>query len=254
MGLINSKKHSVEAKYSTLNGVYPTCEWDPKSIRKLVVDKKVSPLFPGKEDPGENTDECPICLLYYTGGLNKAKCCRQEICTECLLQIKRPGLSLDDITCPFCNISRFATTFSGPKSAGERQRERRETEKVERLEAQMREAEKSRDRKRKEERRKEEKKRKAKEKMERFDDAKPPVVVTPVDESAETIASLSAPGDGSPKKDLEEIMLMEAIRLSLMDSDPPDHVIVDDNVEGSSTAALSLDVAGVESDGNSWSE
>lgn len=37
-----------------------------------------------------NTRECPICFLLYPR-LNAARCCGQEICTECFVQIKRPA-------------------------------------------------------------------------------------------------------------------------------------------------------------------
>lgn len=33
--------------------------------------------------------ECPICFLYYPNYLNETRCCKQSICTECFVQIKR---------------------------------------------------------------------------------------------------------------------------------------------------------------------
>ena len=33
--------------------------------------------------------ECPICFLYYPPFLNRTRCCDQEICSECFVQIKR---------------------------------------------------------------------------------------------------------------------------------------------------------------------
>ena len=64
MGIISSKKNTVEAKYSSLNGVYPSCAWEPKTIRKIILEKRLAPLYPGAEEktsPFE--DECPICML-----------------------------------------------------------------------------------------------------------------------------------------------------------------------------------------------
>lgn len=107
MGQIKSKalRDSVESKHCTTIGLYPKCSWPPKTIKKLIMDKKLSPIFKGVEDPttGVEMDECPICFLVriyffackiqnetflsykklqqYPMGLNRACCCRQEICT-----------------------------------------------------------------------------------------------------------------------------------------------------------------------------
>lgn len=44
--------------------LYPTCPWDVKSARRLIVDRKIAPRFPGK-DAKEScfTQECPICFM-----------------------------------------------------------------------------------------------------------------------------------------------------------------------------------------------
>jgi hypothetical protein len=44
-------------------GLYPTCEWDPRAIRRLIVDKKLAPIFKGAEEQSApDFDECPICF------------------------------------------------------------------------------------------------------------------------------------------------------------------------------------------------
>ncbi|KAF8250929.1 hypothetical protein K440DRAFT_113436 [Wilcoxina mikolae CBS 423.85] len=82
--------------------------------------------------------ECPICFLYYPPYLNRTRCCDQEICSECFVQIKRvdphipeshdhaPGdsnsepnsvadqLVSEPATCPFCKQTDFGVTYSPP--------------------------------------------------------------------------------------------------------------------------------------------
>ncbi|KAG0123346.1 hypothetical protein HOY82DRAFT_495258 [Tuber indicum] len=80
--------------------------------------------------------ECPICFLYYPPYFNKTRCCDQEICSECFVQIKRPDPHLpehhDDpnnpsssnsspdqlisepATCPFCVEPEFGVIYAPP--------------------------------------------------------------------------------------------------------------------------------------------
>ncbi|KAJ1500664.1 SNF1-interacting protein [Coelomomyces lativittatus] len=68
-------------QYTTPTGLYPQCNWDVKTIRKLVLSRKLAPLFPGTEDAKEELEECPICFLYYPGGLNRSNCCKKGLCS-----------------------------------------------------------------------------------------------------------------------------------------------------------------------------
>jgi len=283
MGLINSKRNSDEAKYCVPNGLYPSCAWDLKTVKKLVLEKKLAPFYPGVDDrTTADHDECPICFLYYPGGLNRAKCCKKGICTECFLQIKKPGFSPIDSTCPFCNQSKFTVVFVGPKTLEERTAEEREEQKVRDLQQRMREEELKRDRQREKQRKKQankgkEKDRKKKEAKKRKikvggDEFKkkdrpakeelrdsssgakdlkhsdqhkkrskklneqsdvpeqtehvrsmpgpsPEIGEDPGASSPPSHQPLVYPSGSSPEKDLEELMLLEAIRLSLMESD-----------------------------------
>lgn len=132
MGGISSK-NSFEAKHCTPLGLYE-CEWDKKTLKKLICDKKLAPITKGSDVEAEGLDECPICFLFYPCGLNRARCCNQEICSECALQIKKP--STPHPTCPFCNAKNFTTVFRGAKSVKERAVEEAERQKV--LEAKSR--------------------------------------------------------------------------------------------------------------------
>ena len=81
-----------DSKFTKPTGLYPTCEWDDKAqillksviyscllvndtsvltfetfrykaVKKLIIKKKVAPRYPGREEPGPELDECPICFL-----------------------------------------------------------------------------------------------------------------------------------------------------------------------------------------------
>ena len=80
----------------------------------------------------QNAVECPICFLYYPPYLNRTRCCDQEICSECFVQIKRPDphlpehhddqpnpnaadlLMSEPATCPFCVESEFGVIYTPP--------------------------------------------------------------------------------------------------------------------------------------------
>jgi len=98
-------------------------------VKKMITEKKLAPIYQGKEltediEKDANLEECPICFLYYPGGLNRAKCCKKPICTECYLQIKKPTST--PVSCPFCNGPRYQVIYSGPLSKEEKDREEKE--------------------------------------------------------------------------------------------------------------------------------
>ena len=87
----------------------------------------------------KDATECPICFLYYPPYLNKTRCCDQEMCSECFVQIKRPDphppehvdpslpppapaeiegregeLVSEPATCPFCKVPQFGITYEPP--------------------------------------------------------------------------------------------------------------------------------------------
>ena len=84
----------------------------------------------------KDASECPICFLYYPPYLNKTRCCDQDICSECFVQIKRPdphipehqdpatqstssppdpdALISEIATCPFCKQPDFGVTYEPP--------------------------------------------------------------------------------------------------------------------------------------------
>lgn len=56
-------RSSNDSKFTKPTGLYPTCEWDEKTVKKLINKKKIAPRYPGREDGGPDLDECPICFL-----------------------------------------------------------------------------------------------------------------------------------------------------------------------------------------------
>jgi hypothetical protein len=120
MGNKFSIKRGPESAFTKPTGLYPSCEWDDKTVKKLINKKKIAPRYPGREDQGPDLDECPICFLWYPGGLNRSKCCGQSICTECFLQFKKPAPARP-IECPFCKAQNYTVKFSGAKTKEERE-------------------------------------------------------------------------------------------------------------------------------------
>jgi len=98
-----------------------------------VLERKLAPFFKGEDDAGGDKEECPICMLYYPGGLNRSNCCRQGICSECFLQVS-PRANRT-ASCPFCKRENYATTFRGPMNAAERERLQEEEQRA--IEAQI---------------------------------------------------------------------------------------------------------------------
>ncbi|ORY93910.1 hypothetical protein BCR43DRAFT_526338 [Syncephalastrum racemosum] len=63
----------------------------------------------------DDATECPICFLYYPANINHSRCCDQPICTECFLQIKRPPETpAEPASCPFCMEANFGVVYEPP--------------------------------------------------------------------------------------------------------------------------------------------
>lgn len=90
-------------------GLYASCSWDDKVIRKLIGDGRLSARVRGVEDESDSKHavvECPICFLYYQN-VNATDCCSAYICSECFLQLK-----------PFGSGSEVKKVSDGPTSKG----------------------------------------------------------------------------------------------------------------------------------------
>lgn len=97
------------------SGLYGTCQWDDKAIRRLIADGRIAARLKGEECPDSScgaTEECPICFLSYSD-VNVTKCCNASICTECFLQV-RPQKEKQS-TCPFCNCENLSVVIAKKK-------------------------------------------------------------------------------------------------------------------------------------------
>ena len=68
---------------------YPDRKWDAGYVTRLINGHRLAPLTLGTEDPTTDHDEeCPICFLNFSYGLNVTECCRHAICTKCFLTLQ----------------------------------------------------------------------------------------------------------------------------------------------------------------------
>jgi len=104
LGSLGSGKSELDKRCKP-SGLYPSCNWEDRAIRRLIGDGKLAARQIGSEDRKSTTDrECPICFLQYPE-VNVTSCCQANICTECYLQV-RPQKTKDNV-CPFCNNNKL---------------------------------------------------------------------------------------------------------------------------------------------------
>ncbi|XP_022931335.1 uncharacterized protein LOC111437560 isoform X1 [Cucurbita moschata] len=131
---LGRRRQMVDEKYTRPQGLYNHKEVDHKKLRKLILESKLAPCYPGDEESASDLEECPICFLYYPS-LNRSRCCMKSICTECFLQMKVPN-STRPTQCPFCKTSNYAVEYRGVKSKEEKSLEQIEEQRV--IEAKIR--------------------------------------------------------------------------------------------------------------------
>jgi len=223
--------------FTTPSGLYHSLNWDLKIVKRLILTKRLAPLFPGQEEcSNADTDleECPICFLFYPGGLNRSACCKKGICTECFLQIKKPN---GQAFCPFCQRGNYTVSFMGPLSKEEKDRDAWEQQKVIEAKIRMRNDEIEQDLKREQQKRE---RTLSVSEVSHHNQTAPPSSSPP--NGLEILISQSLPATSSvltspyhpsfstsyppPTKEikkremeLEDLMLQEALRLSLMTPD-----------------------------------
>nr|XP_043622091.1 E3 ubiquitin-protein ligase DA2-like [Erigeron canadensis] len=131
---LGRRRQLVDEKYTRPQGLYQHKDVDHKKLRKLILDSKLAPCYPGDDDCSCDLEECPICFLYYPS-LNRSRCCMKGICTECFLQMKTPN-STRPTQCPFCKTLNYAVEYRGMKSKEEKGQEQIEEQRV--IEAKIR--------------------------------------------------------------------------------------------------------------------
>ncbi|KAJ8493902.1 hypothetical protein OPV22_015623 [Ensete ventricosum] len=131
---IGRRRQVVDEKYTRPQGLYHHREIDEKKLRKLILESKLAPCYPGSEECALDLEECPICFLNYPS-LNRSRCCMKGICTECFLQMKPPHATRPT-ECPFCKTLNYAVEYRGVKTKEEKGLEEVEEQKF--IEAQIR--------------------------------------------------------------------------------------------------------------------
>lgn len=79
-----------------------------KSERKTLLEQRKRALLQ------ESTAECPICFLRFPPNINTTTCCKQSLCTNCFVNIRKPP-SGRVISCPFCNRRDFSIRYESPE-------------------------------------------------------------------------------------------------------------------------------------------
>ncbi|KAA8526684.1 hypothetical protein F0562_008113 [Nyssa sinensis] len=220
---LGRRRQVVDEKYTRPQGLYLHKDVDHKKLRKLILDSKLAPCYPGEEECACDLEECPICFLYYPS-LNRSRCCMKGICTECFLQMKTAH-STRPTQCPFCKTLNYAVEYRGVKTKEEKGMEQIEEQRV--IEAKIR--------MRQQELQDEEERMQKRQEMGFSSRIMLPgeVAYSPVGEGEEIVSSqhMSAPStirqplrprqnrDDDFDLDLEDIMLMEAIWLSIQENE-----------------------------------
>ncbi|EEF32246.1 ubiquitin-protein ligase, putative [Ricinus communis] len=131
---LGRRRQVVDERYTRPQGLYVHKDVDHKKLRKLILESKLAPCYPGDDEFGNDHEECPICFLYYPS-LNRSRCCMKGICTECFLQMKNPN-STRPTQCPFCKTTNYAVEYRGVKTKEEKGMEQIEEQRV--IEAKIR--------------------------------------------------------------------------------------------------------------------
>ncbi|KAI9083118.1 hypothetical protein K1719_034851 [Acacia pycnantha] len=131
---LGRRRQVVDEKYTRPQGLYNHKDVDHKKLRKLILESKLAPCYPGDEECANDLEESPICFLYYPS-LNRSRCFTKSICTECFLQMKVPN-STRPTQCPFCKTANYAVEYRGVKSKEEKGLEHIEEQRV--IEAKIR--------------------------------------------------------------------------------------------------------------------
>ncbi|KAJ9456397.1 Protein sip5 [Diplonema papillatum] len=126
-GSFREKSHAPRSKLSmgrqlpppkdtATRGLYASYSLDAETTAWAITSKILAPCTRGLPDEADGLEDCPICFMWYAGGLNRTACCRQNICTECYLQFevqKLDGIGFQGGQCPFCNGKPFVAVHEG---------------------------------------------------------------------------------------------------------------------------------------------
>ncbi|CAH8252594.1 unnamed protein product [Arabidopsis lyrata] len=252
---LGRKRQIVDERYTKpQQGLYMSKDVDVKKLKRLILDSKLAPCYPGLEETSSHHDleECPICFLYYPS-LNRSRCCMKSICTECFLRMKSPN-SAQPTQCPFCKTSNYAVEYRGGKTKEEKSIEQIEEQQVIGAKIRMRQKEVEEDEERMQKR------------LESFSSSSSTSAATldteygsAAEDDEEIVLSQDScllpshpqvTRDGQFDFDLEDIMVMEAIWLSMQEpgiqrNTSPDDISEKDHNEEPSTPSSSSPSGGL---------
>lgn len=60
---VSRRRQVVDERYTRPQGLYQHKDVDQKKLRKLILESKLAPCYPGGEDCSSDMEECPICFL-----------------------------------------------------------------------------------------------------------------------------------------------------------------------------------------------
>ena len=60
---LGRRKQVIDEKYTRPQGLYLHKDVDHKKLRKLIIESKLAPCYPGDEECTCDLEECPICFL-----------------------------------------------------------------------------------------------------------------------------------------------------------------------------------------------
>lgn len=88
----------VDERYTRPQGLYPQRDVDQKKLRRLILDSKLAPCFPGEDEPNADYEECPICFLVsflslFSFGNEQMQC--RPVCMIIFFILNWSSLNLD---------------------------------------------------------------------------------------------------------------------------------------------------------------
>ncbi|KAJ4916011.1 RING/U-box superfamily protein [Raphanus sativus] len=232
---LGKKRQVVDERYTKPQQgllLYMNKDVDFKKLKKLILEAKLAPCYPGAAEDISSLDleECPICYLYYPS-LNRSRCCLKSICTECFLRMKSPSSS-QPTKCPYCKTSNYAVEYRGGKTKEEKSIEKIEEQRVIEAKIRIRQKEVEEDEERMQKR------------LESPSSQTSAVTAdteygSAAEEDEETVSSQDSCVTSHPRVsrddefeyDLEDIMVMEAIWLSVREPGNQINTSPDENSE-----------------------
>lgn len=60
---LGRRRQVVDERFTKPQGLYVHKDVDAKKLRKLILDSKLAPCYPGDDECCYDLEECPICFL-----------------------------------------------------------------------------------------------------------------------------------------------------------------------------------------------